>query len=77
MDRKEYRRNSETIASLLLPLKMHCNENTNKCIDETLRAWSKLEKIEQIIGEWNDDWQASQKDLWMYLANIKEVLEQE
>ena len=51
MDRKEYRRNSEIIASLLLPLKMHCNENTNKCIDETLGAWSKLEQIEQIVKQ--------------------------
>ena len=35
----------------------------------------KLDKIEQIIDEWNDDFQASQKDLWMFLADIKEVLE--
>jgi len=40
-------------------------------IDESV----KLEKIEEIIDEWNDDIQASQKDLWMYLADIKEVLE--
>lgn len=63
MDRKEYRRNSETIASLLLPLKMHCNENTNKCIDETLRAWSKLERIEQIVNEWNNDASNSFSDM--------------
>jgi hypothetical protein len=45
--------------------------------DVAIKSMDKLEKIEQIIGEWNDDWQASQKDLWMYLADIKEILEQE
>ena len=37
----------------------------------------KLERIEQIINNWNNNWQESQRDLWMYLADIKEVLEQE
>lgn len=37
----------------------------------------KLVQIKQVIGEWNDEWQASQQDLWMYLADIKEILEQE
>lgn len=73
MDRKEYRHNSETIGSLLLPLKMHCNENTNKCIDETLRVWSKLEQIEKIVNEWNND---TEKDIESFdtMKRIKEVL---
>ena len=37
----------------------------------------KLKKIKQTINEWDSDIQASQKDLWMYLADIKEVLENE
>ena len=37
----------------------------------------KLEQIEQVIEEWNDNWQECQRDLWMYLADIKEVLENE
>lgn len=74
MDRKEYRRNSETIASLLLSLKMHCNENTNKCIDETLRAWSKLEQIERIVKDHDND--SMPEDYW-YIDKIREVLEQE
>lgn len=72
MDRKEYRRNSETIASLLLPLKMHCNENTDKCIDETLRAWSKLEQIEQILNNWNNDASHSFSDM----CKINEILKE-
>lgn len=42
-------------------------------IDESV----KLNKIEQVIKEWNDNWQESQRDLWMYLADIKEILEKE
>ena len=48
--------------------------NLNAMNDE---LQTKLNKIEQIINEWNDDIQASQKDLWMYLADIKEILENE
>ena len=73
MDRKEYRHNSETIASLLLPLKMHCNENTNKCIDETLRAWSKLEKIEQIVA----DYDGSTPSMIKQFSELQKILEQE
>jgi hypothetical protein len=53
------------------------NGGYSELYEYCLKSIEKLEQIEQIIGEWNDDWQASQKDLWMYLANIKEVLEQE
>ena len=73
MNRKEYRRNSETIASLLLSLKMHCNENTNKCIDETLRAWSKLKQIEQIVNDWNNDASHSFSDM----CKINEIIKRE
>lgn len=46
-------------------------------IDYILGEIDKLEKIEQVIKEWNDNWQESQRDLWMYLADIKEILEKE
>lgn len=36
IDRKEQRNVNETMASLLLPLKEHCDENTKECIDKTL-----------------------------------------
>ena len=42
-------------------------------IDESV----KLEKIEQVIKEWNCDILECQRDLWMYLADIKEILEKE
>ena len=49
-----------------------CNLNA---MNDELQA--KLDKIEQIINDWNDDCQECQRDLWMYLADIKEVLENE
>ncbi len=45
--------------------------------DYLVTELQKLEKIEQIVNDWNNNWQESQRDLWMYLADIKEVIEQE
>ena len=50
-NRCQYREVTETMTSLLLPLRNHCDEKTKRCIDDTISILLNTEIVNESISE--------------------------